>query len=333
MNTHIVKTTDDTTKKHWNRLAAHPLQTWEWSEAREALGVTCIRVIGPDCDGRESVFLATVHPLPLVSGTIFYVAKSPIPSDEVLAQFSTIAKAHNCVYIKWEPHAPVSKRVVVSDKLRKSSMRLFPDWTQVLDMTPDESTLLANLKSKTRYNIRLAAKRGVVVKEVNTPEGFEQFFALYEETEKRQHHYGHTKTYHQQVFTHMHPAYSHVLIAYYDSIPLAAYHLFFHNNTLYYPYGGSTDTHKEVMAPNLLMWEAIRLGKRLGATLFDMWGSLSPEQSENQKEAWYGFTRFKKGYNTDFVESVGSYDQVLVPIAYPLLTAAWHARSRWLERF
>lgn len=181
--------------------------------------------------------------------------------------------------------------------------------------------------------MRLAGKKGVTIKEVNTQEGFEQFFALYEETEQRQHHYGHTKAYHEAVFKSMYPAYSHILVAYFNDAPLAAYHLFFHNNTLYYPYGGSTTIHKEVMAPNLLMWEAIRLGKRLGAHTFDMWGSLSPQESENVKNPWYGFTRFKKGYNTDFVQSVGSYDQVLNSLLYPLLTAAWHARSFWLERF
>lgn len=181
--------------------------------------------------------------------------------------------------------------------------------------------------------MRLAGKKGVTVKEVNTQEGFEQFFALYEETERRQHHYGHTKAYHKAVFQSMHPAYSHILIAYFNDTPLAAYHLFFHNETLYYPYGGSTTNHKEAMAPNLLMWEAIRLGKRLGAHTFDMWGSLSPQESENSNNPWYGFTRFKKGYNTEFVESIGSYDQVLNPLLYPLLTAAWHVRSFWLERF
>jgi lipid II:glycine glycyltransferase (peptidoglycan interpeptide bridge formation enzyme) len=77
--------------------------------------------------------------------------------------------------------------------------------------------------------------------------------------------------------------------------------LFAHDGFLYYPYGASTDKYKEVMANNLMMWEAIRFGKKLGLTTFDLWG----------REEGKGFTKFKEGYNPDVVTFIGSWDLVI----------------------
>ena len=63
------------------------------------------------------------------------------------------------------------------------------------------------------------------------------------------------------------------------------------------------------MASNLMMWEAIKFGKRLGLKKFDMWGCLGPNQDKNNP--WYGFHRFKEGYGPKLVEFVGSYDLVI----------------------
>ena len=79
-------------------------------------------------------------------------------------------------------------------------------------------------------------------------------------------------------------------------------------DTLYYPYGGSSKSHPEVMANNLVAWEAIKLGKKLGLKNFDMWGALGPNASP--KDPWYGFHRFKNGYGGKLVEYIGTYDLV-----------------------
>ena len=80
------------------------------------------------------------------------------------------------------------------------------------------------------------------------------------------------------------------------------------------------------MASNLMMWEAIRFGKKNGAKMFDMWGALGP--NPNPKDPWYGFHRFKEGYGAKLTESIGTYDLVINPYLYPLYNLA--DRLRWV---
>jgi len=83
------------------------------------------------------------------------------------------------------------------------------------------------------------------------------------------------------------------------------------------------------MAPNLLMWEVIKLGKKLGCKSLDMWGSLGP--NPNKKDDWYGFHRFKQGYGGNLVEFIGSYDLVINQKLYPIYKTADLARWKALR--
>ena len=187
------------------------------------------------------------------------------------------------------------------------------------------------MKPKTRYNIKLAQKKGVVVREESTEKGFEIFSQLYFETCKRQKYHGHTPEYHRIIWNQLKNSIGHILIAYYEDTPLAAYELFYFQKRFYYPYGGTSILHRNVMAANLLMWEAIRLGKNLGADTFDMWGALPPGTSENH--SWGGFTKFKEGYGGNFIEFTGSYDLVVNPTQYSLYNVIYKARNALLSIF
>ncbi|MBI4037727.1 peptidoglycan bridge formation glycyltransferase FemA/FemB family protein, partial [Candidatus Curtissbacteria bacterium] len=108
--------------------------------------------------------------------------------------------------------------------------------------------------------------------------------------------------------------------------PLVAWLLLNFKDTLYYPYGGSSTENKDVMASNLIAWDAIRLGKKMGLKFFDMWGALEPDA--NEKNPWFGFHRFKAGYGPAHVEYIGTYDLVLKPSMYNLLNVG--EKLRWL---
>ena len=123
--------------------------------------------------------------------------------------------------------------------------------------------------------------------------------------------------------------FSRLLVAYYEDIPLAAYHLMFFKETGYYVYGGSSDAHKEVMASNLLMWEALKLAKSLGCRTFDMWGSLAEKYTPS--DPWAGFHRFKEGYGGVHRNYLGSVDVVVKPLEYQLFTLLWPIRTKVLE--
>ena len=317
----------DSIKAHLiNEKALHPLQSYEWGEARKKTGVDIVRLTS-DTD----VFTMTLHPIPYTSYKIGYIPRSVMPTTDILTFLQEWGSKNSLIFIKFEPYVEKSTnyKLPATSSLTPSTHPLFPAWTQILDLIPAEEELLKNMKQKTRYNIRLAEKKGVVVKEMSTDEGFEIFSELYFATCARQKYHGHTPEYHKIVWNALKGNIAKILIAYYENEPLAAYELFLFKDRWYYPYGGSADKHRNLMAANLLMWEAIRLGKRLGAKTFDMWGSLPPHSEANG--GWAGFTRFKEGYGTRYVEFVGSYDLVILPIQYRVYNSMYSLRNMYLK--
>lgn len=294
-------------EKSQNTLINHPMQSLEWGNARTAMGVDVVKI-----ESEGKLFQMTIHPIPHTPYAIGYIPRSEMPNKSTIELIKDIGRKHKLVFVKLEPYAPYSDHI----EYNISPHPLFPEWTQTLDLTPSEDEILKKMKPKTRYNIRLAEKKGVVIKEMSTDEGYDIFEKLYFETCKRQHYRGHTPAYHRILWSHLKNTQSHILIAFLGDVPLAAYELLIFKKKIYYLYGGSSLLHKNVMAPNLLMWEAIRLGKKSGAELFDMWGSLPPEYFDSH--SWAGFTRFKHGYGTQFFHLMPSIDIVIHPILYKI---------------
>lgn len=328
-----IKILDDSSKNAYEQVAKHPLQSWAWGEARMEMNTRVIRFGLYDGPTLESVYQMSLHPLPAKLGYVGYIPRSPVPQKQILQYLQDYGKSNNIAFIKFEPYEERTdklKATLIDDfSLSHSIHPLFPDWTQFLDIDKSEDELLNSFKSKTRYNIRLAQKKGVVIKEMSNEEGFNIFAKLYFETCKRQNYFGHNLRYHKTVWNSMRKQGGHILIAFYQGIPLGAYELFFYKKRMYYVYGGTSTLHKNVMASNLLMWESIRLAKRKGAVMFDMWGSLPPDYP--QDHPWAGFTRFKEGYATRFVEMIGSYDLVINPTLYSLYNLLHSLRGYYLQ--
>lgn len=294
----------------FNQKAVHPMQTWEWGEAKKFLGNKVFRIGEFENDTLINTFQLTLHPIPKTPYFVAYLPRSLLPSAQTVEYLKEFSQKNNVVFVKIEPN--IEKKdfeVKASNILIKSTHPLFPSWTQMLDLKPSVEELLANLKSKTRYNIRLAEKKRVHVEEESNDKGFAIFSKLYFETTKRQKYFGHDQHYHQTIWDFMKKGMAHILVAYFEETPLAVYELFYFNKILYYPYGGSSNQHRNLMGANLLMWKSIELGKKLGAEKYDMWGSLPPDYDQN--DPWAGFTRFKEGYNTHFTEFIGTYDIVV----------------------
>ncbi|MEK7633672.1 MAG: peptidoglycan bridge formation glycyltransferase FemA/FemB family protein [Patescibacteria group bacterium] len=298
----------------------HPLQSEAWANARKQMGIETVNLEG---------FLLTLHKIPFTDFKIGYLPRSKMPNKKVLQKLYEFGKGNKVIFIKIEPNVEKSKLQTTNYKLRTSSHPLFPSWTQILDLTKSEDELLKSFHSKTRYNIRLAEKKGVTVHEESNNVGFERFAKLYFETTKRQRYFGHDYQYHKTVWDNLKNKVSRILIAYHNGIPLATYQLWYLDGVIYYVYGGTSELHRNLMASNLLMWEAIKLGKKLGAEKFDMWGSLGP--GYNPTDPWSGFTRFKEGYGTKFTEFVGSYDLVINPILYKIYNAVYSMREIYLK--
>lgn len=328
----------------YNRTVTHPLQSWEWGEARKKMGVEVIRVGEYNGEILVNVYQVTFHKIPHTPFTIGYLPRSAMLSQEVVCFLENEGRKRKSIFIKIEPNENKSKvesppaRFVARRAgeaglkskvtLRSSPHPLFPKWTLTLDLTKSEEDLLKNMHQKTRYNIKLAQKKGVTVREMTNQEGFEIFAKLYFETCKRQKYFGHNMAYHKIIFETLKNTISHILVAFYQETPLAAYEVFILNDVLYYPYGGSSLEHRNFMGPHLLMWEVIRYGKQRGAQMFDMWGSLPPSYDANNP--WAGFTRFKEGFGGTHTELIGSFDLVINKSLYPIYNFVYKARRKFL---
>ncbi len=294
----------------------HPLQSKEWGEFREKTGVKVIRT---------SDFQMTLHKIPHTPWTIGYIPKGPLPTKEMVKKLKKIGKEEKCIFIQLEPNVLVGShpelvsgskmlKLVQHDKLRASFHPLFTKYTFILDLTKSEEELLKAMHPKTRYNIKVALKHEVEIIEDNSENAFEAYLKLLEETTKRQGFYAHTQTYHRIMWQTLKSKIAHLFLAKYKGQVLTAWIVFVYKDTLYYPYGASSALHRETMASNLMMWEVIKFGKKLGLKKFDMWGALCP--NPNPKDSWFGFHRFKQGYGPTHVEFAGSYDLVINPILY-----------------
>ena len=310
----------------YNSVVDHPLQSWEWGQARQSTGIKILRVGEFLGEKLKKTYLITIHRIPFTNFNIGYIPRSDLPSKELFEFLKNIAKEYKLIFVKFEPYIEKTKTKNLNfSNLKRSPHPLFTNWTIISDISQDKEKLFANLKSKTRYNINLAQKKGVYVKEVSNEKGYTIFEDLYFKTITRQRYKGHNRTYHRKIWESLKNKMSHILIAYFEKVPLAAYHIFIFKNRGYYVYGSSSDKYRNYMASNLLMWESLLFAKKNGCDKFDMWGSLSKDYSSNHQ--WAGFTRFKEGYGGSFTEMIGSYDLILNPTIYNLYNIAFKLRD------
>lgn len=247
-----------------------------------------------------------IHKIPFVPFTVAYL---PRPEKiENLEEIKEACQKEWAIFLKIEPTTKLDQL----DKFAQSRS-ILPQHTIYIDLIKPEKDLLEEMHEKTRYNIRLAEKKGVMVKQNND---IETFIKLLTETEDRQNFYSHNPNYYRKLFAILKPI---ILMAYYKDIPIATIILFNHDGVLYYPYGGSDPKYKEYMAPSLLHWEAIKLGKKLGCKIYDMWGSYKNTPTES--DPWWGIYRFKKGFGGNEITFPDSVDIPLSPLysLYPLL--------------
>ena len=328
----MIKGISEINRRNFDKAAKHPLQSWAWGEFRKKTGVGLSR-FGFGKKSIEDVFQITWHRIPYTKFCIGYCPKSIIPNKEEVTMIKAEAEKRGAIFVKFEPNEKINteteKKIIALEKEFNfvKGKPLFTKYTFQLDISKSEEELLKNMHQKTRYNLRLAEKRGVEIIEDSSEVGFEDYWKLMEETTKRQGFFAHGKEYHRKMWQTMtESGMGHLFKAVYEGKTLTAWMVFILNDTIYYPYGASSNENREVMASNLMMWEVIRYGKKQGCRLFDMWGSLGP--TPDIKDPWYGFHKFKQGYGAELVEFLGSFDLVVKPTLYKLYGLT--DRLRWV---
>jgi lipid II:glycine glycyltransferase (peptidoglycan interpeptide bridge formation enzyme) len=296
----------------WNSMVTHPVQSWEWGVSRIKSGIKILRLAEYVNDSLKAVYLITIHPF-LFNQKTGVLAMSALPGKELVSFLQQYCQTHKISHIKIEPYlfasdTPGARSLLGGLGLKESSNHYFYHWTILMDLRLSEDELLQQVKKQARYSIRVAEKNKVTVKPENNQQGLHAFIKLYLDTVKRQGFYGYTSRYLETVWNSMKDSISHILVAYHKEQPIGAYELFYVNGRLFYPYAGNSYEHRNLMGSNLLMWEAVKYGKSLGAVSFDMWGTNPPGNKENS--AWAGFSKFKESFGGEYKELLGSYDLI-----------------------
>ncbi len=308
----------------WDQfIAAHPdshvLQTGNWGVLKSGFGWSAEHIICGE-SGAQVLF----RRLPL-GFSIAYVPKGPVNlSDELLSELDKVCLKNKAIFLKIEPFAwePDTAWQRLEDLGWYKSEPVQPRRTVTIPLTISAEDILAGMKQKTRYNIRLAEKKGI---EVRQSDDYALFAEMALVTGKRDGFGVHTAAYYQKVkdlFSVNGKAV--LLMATFENQPVAGIIVLAHGRTAWYMYGASTDSERNRMPTYLLQWEAIKWAQSLGCEGYDLWGI--PDHDEEELEALFekkqhhdglwGVYRFKRGFGGSIQRSVGAWDKAYRPLLY-----------------
>ena len=353
----------------WNKIVSqfpvpHVLQTWEWAEVKQTFGWKPYFKVWEDKDNDSKVVasaLILMKPLPLkgfaTNLKVMYSPKGPLLYDwadkelrtRVFTDLERIADEEKAIFVKIDPDVDVGANEVKSadnkielighDVLREMKSRkwIFSDSqiqfrnTVILDLTLSEEDLLARMKQKTRYNIRLATRKGVQVR-VGSKSDINMLYDMYVETSSRDGFIIRGREYYEKVWNtffldesivpgaiNPEQPYATPYIAEFQNTPIAAIIVFHFGKRAWYLYGMSRKLHRNLMPNYILQWEAIRHAKQAGVRVYDLWGA--PDRFDKSDPLW-GVYRFKEGFGGQVVKTIGAWDFVPRPLWYVLYTKA-----------
>ena len=316
----------------WNQFLrmhpnAHLLQTGEWGELKSAFGWKPVRIINGGV-GVQILF----RKLPL-GFTVGYIPKAVVSgqwsvvSEELLKELDGICRKHRAIFYKLEPDlwndqtpdtpAPLAGWNLT---LRTSPHNIQPPRTIIIDISSSEEEILARMKQKTRYNIRLAEKKGVTVRAWDDLAAFHQMMLV---TGGRDEFGVHSLEYYTRAYKLMHPkGMCEILVAEYEGKPLAALFVARNGKRAYYLYGASTDEQRNRMPTYLLQWEAVKWAKARGCEEYDLWGVPDEDEAtleanfESRHDGLWGVYRFKRGFGGQLKRAAQAMDRVYNPLLY-----------------
>jgi lipid II:glycine glycyltransferase (peptidoglycan interpeptide bridge formation enzyme) len=313
----------------------HLLQSWDWGELKAKYSWHAERWAWRDVNG-SAVGAAQVLFRSVRGGiTMAYCPRGPIVDwgkpeiwKPFVEEMVKRARAGGVLFIKIDPsiktteessedqisNSPIGRALLQSGWIISNEQVQFRN-TLTLDLTQEEDALLAGMKQKTRYNIRLAGRKSVTVREGSLHD-LDQLYKMYAETSIRDGFVIRPKAYYQDAWgSFMTLGNAAPLIAEFDGEPIAAIIAYYFGKTAYYLYGMSRTAHREKMPNYLLQWEAILWAKRMGCQTYDFWGA--PHEI-NEDDRMYGVYRFKLGFGTELVRTPGAWDYPIKPIGYKL---------------
>jgi lipid II:glycine glycyltransferase (peptidoglycan interpeptide bridge formation enzyme) len=341
----------------WNSLIAslpnpHILQTWEWGQVKARYGWQVLPQTWRDNQGRVTAAALVLQRAVSVLGglirlRILYVPKGPLLEwgdadlrHRVLKDLSDLARQQGAIFIKIDPDVILGEGfpgqpgaqeldmgLAIQSDLQAAGWHFSEEQVQfrntvLIDLHTTEDELLARMKQKTRYNIRLAERKGVKMR-IGDGSDLEPLYRLYAETSLRDGFVIRDEAYYRTVWdTFMQAGLAEPLIAelHEPGAPpelLAALVLFHFAGSAWYLYGMSSERHRQVMPNHLLQWEAIRRAKVAGCQVYDLWGA--PDHFDESDRLW-GVYRFKEGLGGSVIRTLGAWDLPAQPLMYSFYT-------------
>lgn len=320
---------------------AHVLQTWAWGEIKKRQGWSPKRVLFLEDNITVAAAQILRRPLPRTPFGVMYVPKGPALDYEktqvfagVLEELEQIARQERAIFIKVDPDVRVNQTAATVPAQRgwnASQEQIQFHNTVTLDLARSEEEILAAMKPKWRYNIRLAEKKGVRVESAmegsDLRAALQTFYEMYAETSARDGFLIRPLAYYLDVWeTMLQAGEAKLLVARAGQETVAGIVLFLFGKRAWYFYGASRNTHRDLMPNHLLQWEAMRWAKSRGCTEYDFWGA--PDVLV-ESAPMYGVYKFKMGFGGEFVERIPAHDFVVNRVLYWLYAVA---RPRYLAR-
>lgn len=311
---------------------SHFMQSFEWTKVKSNWKNEFV-VAYDDKNKIIGAMLILIRKMPILNYTLMYSPRGPVCDiydldviKGLLNKVKELAKQYKAYTLKMDTDVLVSDekfKEIAKEcgfKLPKQSKnfegiqpRFVFRINNIKGKTEEE--MLNSFEQKTRYNIRLASKKGVTSK-IGNKEDLKDFHKIMLETGVRDGFVIRSLEYFEKMYDEMAPNHLRLYMAYLDDKPIAGTIAILYGDKCWYLYGASSNAHRNVMPNYLLQWEMIKWALENNCNVYDFRGVSGDLNKDNHL---YGLYRFKKGFNGDFTEFIGELELVFKPFAHLLL--------------
>lgn len=302
------------------------LQSSAWADLKSKYGWVAKRFVLGDnrsLRGGVQVLIRTRRLSPLGPSTgIVYVPRGPLVAEALGARAlvqAVVKEAHRCgsSILRIEPTSDDHAKILLEEGFTFSRKFVQIPRTGVIELGHDPDELLKSFKSKTRYNIRLADRRGVAVELCQNDDAFRDFYELTKITASREGFSVHHPSYYREACRCFGKD-AGLFVARHKGSPLAALIAVAFGQTAVYLYGASSNLKRNLMAPHAVQWAAMRWAQTRGCRYYDLWGMADPQ---DPNDPMLGVHRFKIGFQPRLKRYPGAYDRSVHKIRGRILSS------------
>jgi lipid II:glycine glycyltransferase (peptidoglycan interpeptide bridge formation enzyme) len=312
-------------------LRPHFLQSYEWGELKSGTGWLPLRLLVTKDGVPVAAISLLKRVLPFFNRSILYAPRGPVIGKECdqagedffWREVIKLGKQHGAILLKIDPdiHEPNEAAL---EWLAEIGFRpaggddgfggVQPRYVFRMDITPSEEDLMAGMASKTRYNVRLASRKGVKVRAGENKDDLRIFYDILKETAERDRFLVRDFSYFDSMYDlFVEGGTARLFLAEYKEEIIAATLAFYCGDRAWYLYGASSNKRRNVMPNYLLQWEMIKWAKSMQCSVYDMRGVPPTEDPDDPLSGLY---RFKKGFGGEFTEFIAEHDLCLSPVWY-----------------